>query len=95
MNPDVPIVSSTPSKSSRNTKLTTPATASAPYTVDAPPVRTSIRSIIAVGIWFTSAALELYAPPAPILRPLIRTRVLLEPIPLKLTVAFPLAPFEM
>ena len=37
------------------TKLTTPATASAPYTAEAPPVSTSTRSIRAAGIWLMSA----------------------------------------
>ena len=38
-------------------KLTTPATASAPYTDDAPPVITSTRSIAADGIEFKSTAI--------------------------------------
>ena len=36
-------------------KLTTPATASEPYTADAPPVSTSTRSISGAGIWLMSA----------------------------------------
>ena len=88
------MLSSTPSKFSRSTKFTTPATASAPYTVDAPPVSTSTRSINAVGIWLTSEAAELYAPPPPIRRPLIITSVLLAPIPRRSSVALPDAPLE-
>ncbi len=44
----------TPSKLSFNTKLTTPAIASAPYTAEAPPVIVSTRAIAAVGIVFRS-----------------------------------------
>ena len=46
----------TPSKLVSMMKLTTPATASAPYTDDAPPVRTSTRLISADGMTFRSAA---------------------------------------
>ncbi len=48
---------SRPWKSFFKMKLTTPATASAPYTDDAPPVMTSTRSIAAAGIEFTSTAI--------------------------------------
>ncbi len=40
-------------------KLTTPATASGPYTAEAPPVIVSTWSIAAAGIWFTST---MYSP---------------------------------
>ena len=68
--------SCTPSKCVFMMKLTTPATASAPYVADAPPVRTSMRSIIPAGIWLTSG-LEALIRPAPgcMRRPLISTRV--------------------
>ena len=48
----------TPSKCVLRMKFTTPATASAPYTAEAPPVSTSTRSISAAGIWLMSEKLR-------------------------------------
>ena len=81
-------------------KFTTPATASAPYTEEAPPVRTSTRSISAFGIWFRSGAPE-FTPgavsglPGISRRPLIRTSVRLAFRPRRSTVAVPVEPFEI
>ena len=52
---------STPSKSFFSTKFTTPASASAPYTAEAPPVIVSTRSIAADGIVFKSTTSEAFA----------------------------------
>jgi hypothetical protein len=46
-----------PSKSFFRMKLTTPATASAPYTDEAPPVMTSTRWIAAAGMVLRSTAM--------------------------------------
>src|SRR3569833_1764311 len=73
-------------------KLTTPATASAPYTAEAPPVSTSTRSTRAVGMKFRSAAtgaMEDVGLPAMRRLPSISTRVRLGPRPRRLTVAVP------
>ena len=73
-------------------KLTTPATASAPYVADAPPVSTSTRSTMAAGIWLMSGLEALVMPPPGCMRrPLISTRVRNEPRPRKLTEAVPSA----
>ena len=78
-------------------KLTTPATASAPYTAEAPPVRMSTRSTSEVGMKFRSAETapidEVGLPPIS-RRPSISTRVRDEPRPRRLTVAVPLEPLE-
>src|ERR1700723_1173025 len=76
-------------------KLTTPATASAPYTDDAPPVSTSICLISSAGIWLRSALLDVLgvAPrdaPGAKRVPLTSTKVRCEPKPRKLTVEVPL-----
>src|SRR5258708_30415919 len=87
----------TPSKFFFMMKLTTPATASAPYTAEAPPVRMSTRSTSEVGTKFRSAATaeidEVGLPPIS-RRPSISTRVRAEPRPRRLTVAVPLEPLE-
>ena len=76
-------------------KFTTPATASEPYTAEAPPVRMSTRSIIAVGIWLMSGAAEAACtPPYGMRRPSISTRVRVEPRPRRFRVAVPVAPFD-
>ena len=76
-------------------KFTTPATASAPYTAEAPPVTTSTRSIRLAGMKFRSGAV-LTAPAAGVpgwrRRPSIRTSVRLAPRPRRSTVAVPVAP---
>ena len=64
----------TPSKLVSMMKLTTPATASAPYTDDAPPVRTSARRISAAGMTLRSADwFVLFGSPGMRRRPLTRT----------------------
>ena len=80
--------------SSSNTKLTTPAIASEPYTEDAPPVNTSTFFKSNVGIVFKSAQLPPPVVPGTSLRPFIRTNVLEHPMFLRLTVAAPLDPLE-
>ena len=69
--------------------FTTPATASEPYTAEAPSLSTSIRSIIAAGMLLRSTE-----PPRPGAQrlPLTRTRVRFEPIPRMLIVVVPLPP---
>ena len=78
--------------------FTTPATASAPYTADAPSFSTSMRAIAATGIMFTStncsvprpAALPPWPNGASVTRrPLIRTSVELTPRPRSETAAEP------
>ena len=78
-------------------KFTTPATASEPYTAEAPPVRMSTRCTRAVGMKFRSAAMEPIAAvglPACSRLPSIRTTVRFDPNPRRLTVAVPLEPLE-
>jgi len=75
-------------------KLTTPATASAPYTDDAPPVSTSTRLTSAEGMKLMSDT-GARGSPGWSRRPLIRTSVRVTPRPRKLTVAMPSAPLEM
>src|SRR3954470_12134230 len=73
-------------------KLTTPATASAPYTADAPPVRMSTRSTSEVGMKLRSAeteAIDEVGLPPIRRRPSISTRVRLGPRPRRFTVAVP------
>ena len=68
-------------------KFTTPATASAPYTAEAPPVMTSTLSIIADGMVLmstTSAALAGW-----VRRPSTSTRLRLVPRPRRLAVEMP------
>ena len=61
-------------------KLTTPATASAPYTDEAPPVSTSARLISDDGMKLRSAAwVVLFGSPGTMRRPLISARVRFEP----------------
>ena len=79
-----------PSKLSFMMKLTTPVTASAPYTADAPPVSTSTRSTSFIGIEPTSTEAEPCTPPT-WRRPLTRTSVLLEPRPRRLRTFAPSA----
>src|SRR3954463_4361866 len=74
-------------------KLTTPPTASAPYTEDAPPVRTSTRLISCVGTKLMSGY-GLRLSPAIKRRPLISTTVRFGPRLRRLTVAVPEAPFD-
>lgn len=79
-------------------KLTTPATASAPYTAEAPPVTTSTRSMSVAGTKFRSGAVLLGLPegvPMCRRRPSISTRVRLARRPRRSTVAVPVAPLEM
>ena len=61
-------------------KLTTPATASAPYTAEAPPVITSTRSIHSTGMVLTSTAEEPEVAPT-WRRPLTSTSVREVPMP--------------
>src|SRR5678816_1454480 len=77
-------------------KLTTPATASAPYTADAPPVSTSTRSISAAGIWFKSGDAAAFCVGSPGIRRRLftSTRVRCEPRLRRLTLAVPVEPFE-
>ena len=74
---------STPSKSSLSTKLTTPASASAPYTAEAPPVIVSTRSMAADGIVFKSTISAAFAGCAR--RPSTSTSVRFAPMPRRLT----------
>jgi len=67
-----------PSKSLSRMKLTTPATASAPYVDEAPPVRMSTRFTRKAGMKFRSGEIEPVSPPG-MRRPSIRTRVRLAP----------------
>ena len=83
-----------PSKSLSSTKLTTPVTASAPYTDEAPPVSTSTRFTSADGMKFRSGEIS-HASPATMRRPLISTRVRSEPRLRRSTVAVPDAPLAM
>ena len=83
-----PTLTLTPSKSSLRMKLTTPATASEPYTAEAPPVSTSM-------FWIREFGIELISTVPPevvgVTRvPLISTSVRFEPRPRRLTVAVPL-----
>ena len=79
-----------PSKSSRSLKLTTPATASEPYTADAPPVTISTRWISEGGMTFTSTT------PLPFAgtrrRPSSRTSVEVVPSPRNWTLPCPPLP---
>jgi hypothetical protein len=77
-------------------KLTTPATASAPYTADAPPVSTSTRSINAAGIWFKSGDAAAFCVGSPGIRRRLftSTSVRCEPRLRRLTLAVPVEPFE-
>ena len=84
-----------PTNSSSKTKLTTPATASEPYTEDAPPVKTSTLSKSNVGMVLRSAQFPPPVVPGTILLPFIRTNVLEQPRFLRLTVAVPLEPLEL
>ena len=74
--------------------FTTPATASEPYTAEAPSFNISIRSIAATGILLISTK-EFTIPSAKALlatrRPLISTSVASAPKPLRLIAAPPLA----
>ena len=72
--------------------LTTPATASEPYTADAPSLSTSMRSIAASGIVFKSTAESAPVPEFTILRPFTKTKVRLMPSPRKLIRAAPAPP---
>ena len=76
-------------------KFTTPATASEPYTEEAPPVKTSTLSKSKVGIVFRSAQLPPPVVPGTSLLPFIKTNVLEHPKFLKLTVAVPFDPLEL
>ena len=73
-------------------KLTTPATASEPYTADAPAVTTSTRSTMRAGTMSTLADDENGLPKGRRL-PSISTSVRCEPKPRRLRVDVPLAPF--
>src|SRR5580658_4167185 len=85
-----------PSKCVLRMKFTTPATASAPYTADAPPVRMSTRSISAAGIWLMSEKLRPpSAEPGPRRRPSTRVSVRWLPRPRRSMVAVPSAPLEV
>ena len=72
-----------PSKSSFKMKLTTPPTASAPYTADAPPVISSTRWIAAAGIMFVSTNIAALVGCARL--PSISTRLRFGPRPRRLT----------
>ncbi len=80
-------LTSSPSKSSRILKLTTPAMASAPYTAAAPPVMTSTFFTAADGMVFTSTTS--WALTGCARRPLTSTSVRLVPRPRRLSVAAP------
>ena len=72
--------------------LTTPATASAPYSADPPSVRTSIRSVMTSGIEFmsTNSPPTLVLEPAGAIRlPLMSVSVEFSPKFLRLTLAVP------
>ena len=66
-------------------KLTTPVTASAPYTAEAPPLKTSTLSMRGIGIEPTSTAEDPCTPPT-WRRPSTKTNVLLIPRPRKFKV---------
>ena len=73
-------------------KFTTPAMASEPYTAEAPPVTTSMRSISAAGIWLMSGegfGLPVLGSPTPSRRPSTSTRVRCGPRPRRFTVVMP------
>ncbi len=80
-------LSSTPSKSSRMMKLTTPVIASEPYTADDPPVTTSVRATSAVGIVLRSVTCS--GPKIAKRRPLTSTRFRCAPKPRRFTSAVP------
>ena len=82
-----------PSKSSFRMKLTTPVTASAPYTADAPPVVTSTRSTKALGMVPISTA-EVPRKPATCRRPFTRVSVLSEPNPRRFKELEPVSVFS-
>src|SRR5678816_3878235 len=88
----------TPSKFFCMMKLTTPATASAPYTAEAPPVSTSTRCTRAEGMKFTSEprpdGVEAGSPGTR-RRPSISTRGRATPRPRRFRVAVPVAPLEI
>ena len=90
-------VPSRPSKLVFVTKLTTPATASDPYTADLPPVTISIRSIRSVGIVLTSTV-KLPGDAETWRRPFCSTSVLSTPSPRrsrKFTPAVPMKRVEL
>jgi hypothetical protein len=68
-------------------KFTTPATASAPYTEEAPPVMTSTRSMAAAGIVFKSTAIVALTGIARY--PSSSTRLRFGPRPRRLSIAAP------
>ena len=84
------VCASTPLKFLFSTKLTTPATASAPYTADAPPVTRSIRSSRATGMALVSTRPDKSEGTAR--RPLINTSVRCGPRPRRSIVAIPPEP---
>ena len=87
------VLASTPVKLRLVTKLTTPATASAPYTAEAPPVTRSTRSSSDTGTLLVSTT-----PPsvAGTMRlPLNSTSVRLLPMPRRSMEAVPLEPLLM
>src|SRR3954451_9303066 len=75
-------------------KLTTPETASAPYTDEAPPVRTSTRLISDDGMKLMSATEPWRGSPGCRRRPLTSTRVRCDPRPRRFTDAVPVEPFD-
>jgi len=78
---------SMPSKSCFVMKFTTPATASAPYTDEAPPVIVSMRAMAADGIVLMLTAIEALIGIAR--RPSSSTKFRFEPRPRRLNVAAP------
>src|ERR1700755_1955676 len=84
-----------PSKFRFMMKLTTPATASAPYTDDAPPVSTSTRLISEAGMMLMSAAWVIpLGSPGVRRRPLTRVKVRFEPRYRRSISAVPVAEFD-
>ncbi len=84
--------SSVPLKPLRVMMFTTPAMASEPYTAEAPSLRTSTRSMAAVGIEFRSTEESAPVPPGTNRRPFISTRVRAEPSPRRLMRVAPSPP---
>ena len=72
--------------------FTTPATASDPYTAEAPSFSTSMRSMAAVGIEFRSTDESAPVPPGTMRRPFKRARVRESPRPRRLTRVDPSPP---
>ena len=84
------VVASTPEKLRLVMKLTTPATASAPYTADAPPVTRSTRSSSETGTLLVSTTAFRLAGTKRLL--LNSTSVRLDPMPRRSIDAMPVEP---